>query len=87
MFEKIDAYNSEILNRAMKEVREYTIPYNFEFAMEYVHGLAKLSFDSALEWNQAFYYANGFTNVRPKPISAAQYDIEEFLDFVDVDEA
>jgi hypothetical protein len=84
MFEKIDNYNAEILNRAMKEVREYFgSSYNFEFAMEYVHGLAKLSFDSALEWSQAFNYANKLTDVRPNPISLASYDIEEFLDFVD----
>lgn len=83
MFEKIDAYNETILNLAMKEVREYTGSYNFEFAEEYMHGLAKLSFDSALEWQQAFNYANGFTDVRPNPTSLAKYDIEEFLDFVD----
>ena len=84
MFEKIDNYNSEILNRAMKEVREnLNKSYDFEFAMEYVHGLAKLSYDSALEWSQAFYYAKGCTDVRPNPISLASYDIEEFLDFVD----
>ena len=83
MFEKIDNYNATILNLAMEEVRKYTAPYNFEFAMEYVHGLAKLSFDSALEWQQAFNYANGLTNVRPNPISLAKYDIEDFLDFVD----
>lgn len=84
MFEKIDNYNAEILNRAMKEVREnLNKSYNFEFAMEYVHGLAKLSFDSALEWQQAFNYANEFTDVRPNPISLAKYDIEDFLDFVD----
>lgn len=83
MFEKIDNYNATILNLAMEEVRKYTDSYNFEFAMEYVHGLAKLSFDSALEWQQAFNYANGFTNVRLNPISLAKYDIEDFLDFVD----
>lgn len=83
MFEKIDNYNATILNLAMEEVRKYTDSYNFEFAMEYIHGLAKLSFDSALEWQQAFNYANGFTDVRPNPISLAKYDIEEFLDFVD----
>lgn len=84
MFEKIDNYNAEILNRAMKEVREnLNKSYNFKFAMEYVHGLAKLSFDSALEWQQAFNYANGFTDIRPNPISLAKYDIEDFLDFVD----
>lgn len=83
MFEKIDNYNATILNLALKEARAYIAPYNFEFAMEYVHGLAKLSFDSALEWQQAFNYANGFTDVRPNPISLASYDIEEFLDFVD----
>lgn len=83
MFEKIDNYNATILNLALKEARAYTAPYNFEFAMEYVHGLAKLSFDSALEWNQAFNYANKLTDVRPNPISCAKYDIEDFLDFVD----
>lgn len=83
MFEKIDNYNATILNLAIEEVRKYTNSYNFEFAMEYVHGLAKLSFDSALEWQQAFNYANRFTDVRPNPISLAKYDIEDFLDFVD----
>lgn len=83
MFEKIDNYNATILNLAMEEVRKYTDSYNFEFAMEYVHSLAKLSFDSALEWQQAFNYANGFTDVRPNSTSLAKYDIEEFLDFVD----
>ena len=82
LWKKIDSYNGQIFNLAMKEIRKYPNgPYNFEFAKEYIRGLSHLDWDAAFEWWEAMKYAN---NLRThfNPTSSAAYDIEEFMVFV-----
>lgn len=84
MFEKITELNNKIYELAIKDINRHPDEIcDFAEAKVYLQKLANISIDIALEWHQAFQYANMEMTIRPVPISPAKYEIENFLNLVD----